>query len=133
MASTNWSGAGPSSIKFRSATTTSRRSLSYCVRPCPSYVIAWRSFFESTEDWHGSLVHAKRAVDASSKSFVSISLRKLNEFDNEGVGRVDVTFLCGQAPTESYLAASSLLAGEKCEFGASRAKRWFDRDWAKVP
>jgi sulfide:quinone oxidoreductase len=55
------------------------------------------------------------------------------EFGNDEVARVEVTFMSGQTPTGHYAAPSELLAAEKSEFGASRARRWFDRDWTTVP
>ncbi len=47
------------------------------------------------------------------------------EFGSERVGRIDVNFLSGPAPTGTYTAASVELAGEKREFGASRRAKWF--------
>ncbi len=47
------------------------------------------------------------------------------EFGAERVGRVDVDFLSGPAPTGSYTEASTALVSEKVEFGASRRRKWF--------
>ncbi len=47
------------------------------------------------------------------------------EFGGERVGRVDVDFLSGPAPTGSYTEASKALVSEKKEFGASRRRKWF--------
>ena len=47
------------------------------------------------------------------------------EFGGERVGRVDVDFLSGPAPTGSFIEPSVALVGEKLHFGASRRKRWF--------
>ena len=47
------------------------------------------------------------------------------EFGGQRVGRIDVDFLSGPAPTGSFMAASTELAGEKREFGASRRLKWF--------
>jgi sulfide:quinone oxidoreductase len=52
------------------------------------------------------------------------------EFGGGRVARVDVTFRSGQAPTGEYDDASELLAADKSEFGSSRIRRWFGRDWA---
>jgi len=49
------------------------------------------------------------------------------EFGHAQVGRVDVTFLPGQAPTGGFDAPSSAIAADKIEFGASRIERWFGR------
>ena len=54
------------------------------------------------------------------------------EFGNDEVARVEVTFMSGQAPTGHYESPSASVAAEKGEFGAGRAKRWFDRDWTTV-
>ncbi|HEX8993041.1 MAG TPA: FAD-dependent oxidoreductase [Anaerolineales bacterium] len=47
------------------------------------------------------------------------------EFGGERVGRIDVDFLSGPAPTGSYTEASVALVSEKKEFGASRRRKWF--------
>ena len=52
------------------------------------------------------------------------------EFGHDQVARVDVTFVTGQAPTGTFEAASSDLAHQKSEFGATRVQRWFGREWA---
>ena len=54
------------------------------------------------------------------------------EFGNDEVARVNVTFAPGQAPTGTYDAPSVALAAEKGEFGSSRIRRWFGRDWTNV-
>ncbi|HKA04880.1 MAG TPA: FAD-dependent oxidoreductase [Acidimicrobiales bacterium] len=51
------------------------------------------------------------------------------EFGHDSVARVDVTFLPGQPPTGTFDAPSKMLAGEKSEFGTTRIRRWFGRDW----
>ncbi len=52
------------------------------------------------------------------------------EFGGDRVARVDVTFLPGQPPAGTFDDASAALAAEKAEFGSSRVRRWFGRDWA---
>jgi sulfide:quinone oxidoreductase len=52
------------------------------------------------------------------------------EFGNDEVARVTVTFLPGQPPTGTYEAPSVELAGHKHEFGSSRVRRWFGREWS---
>jgi sulfide:quinone oxidoreductase len=47
------------------------------------------------------------------------------EFGGGHVGRVDVDFLSGPAPTGSFLKPSVALVGEKQQFGSSRRARWF--------
>ena len=47
------------------------------------------------------------------------------EFGANRVGRIDVDFLSGPAPTGSFFGASEALVGDKEQFGASRRARWF--------
>jgi sulfide:quinone oxidoreductase len=47
------------------------------------------------------------------------------EFGGGRVGRADVDFLSGPAPTGSFIEPSVALAGEKQRFGSSRRARWF--------
>jgi sulfide:quinone oxidoreductase len=47
------------------------------------------------------------------------------EFGAGRVGRVDVNFLSGPAPTGTFSEPSLALADEKQHFGASRVARWF--------
>jgi len=52
------------------------------------------------------------------------------EFGDGAVGKVDVTFLSGQAPTGALEGPSLALAADKATFGADRVRRWFGQDWA---
>ena len=52
------------------------------------------------------------------------------EFGDDLVARVDVTFRSGQAPSGQFDDPSALLAADKAQFGSSRIRRWFGRDWA---
>ncbi len=47
------------------------------------------------------------------------------EFGGGRVGRVDVDFLSGPAPTGSFIEPSVALVGEKQHFGSGRRARWF--------
>ena len=51
------------------------------------------------------------------------------EFGHNLVGRVNVTFLSGQAPFGDLDGPSELIAADKAHFGISRIQRWFDRPW----
>jgi sulfide:quinone oxidoreductase len=51
------------------------------------------------------------------------------EFGDGEVARVNATFKSGQPPSGHYDDASLANADEKAEFGASRIRRWFDREW----
>jgi sulfide:quinone oxidoreductase len=49
------------------------------------------------------------------------------EFGADRVGRVDIDFLSGPAPTGTFQEPSPLLRAEKEHFGSSRRARWFAR------
>jgi sulfide:quinone oxidoreductase len=51
------------------------------------------------------------------------------EFGRDRVARVDVTFLSGQTPKGDMEGPSAALAADKAEFGTTRIRRWFGRDW----
>jgi sulfide:quinone oxidoreductase len=51
------------------------------------------------------------------------------EFGHNLVGRVNVTFLSGQAPVGDLEGPSELIAADKAAFGTNRIQRWFDRPW----
>ena len=50
------------------------------------------------------------------------------EFGADQVAMVDITFFGDQRSGE-FVGPSSALAADKAEFGSSRIKRWFGRDW----
>src|SRR3954452_11301868 len=52
------------------------------------------------------------------------------EFGPGQVGRVEVTFLAGSAPLGSLDGPSLDIAADKSDFGASRIRRWFAREWS---
>jgi sulfide:quinone oxidoreductase len=54
------------------------------------------------------------------------------EFGGGEVGKVDVTFLGGQAPRGDLEGPSRELAADKTAFGADRVRRWFGRDWTST-
>jgi len=54
------------------------------------------------------------------------------EFGHDEVARVNVTFKSGQAPVGTYDAPSVALAADKGDFGASRIRRWFGREWTNL-
>jgi sulfide:quinone oxidoreductase len=51
------------------------------------------------------------------------------EFGREQVGRVEVTFRQGERPVGQFDDASEIYRADKADFGSSRIKRWFGRDW----
>jgi sulfide:quinone oxidoreductase len=51
------------------------------------------------------------------------------EFGRHEVARVDVTFLSGQSPTGQFDRPSLEYTADKSEFGTTRIRRWFGRDW----
>ena len=52
------------------------------------------------------------------------------EFGHDQVARVDVTFLSGAAPVGDLEGPSQELAVDKAEFGTTRVRRWFGREWS---
>jgi sulfide:quinone oxidoreductase len=52
------------------------------------------------------------------------------ELGGDEVARVHVTFLSGETPRGEYDGASAVYVAEKAEFGASRIRRWFGREWS---
>jgi len=54
------------------------------------------------------------------------------EFGGNEVGMVDVTFF-GDKRSGELIGPSADLAAEKDQFGSSRARRWFARDWRALP
>lgn len=54
------------------------------------------------------------------------------DFGGDMVARVDVTFLSGQAPFGDLEGPTAALFDEKVEFGSTRVRRWFGRDWRAV-
>jgi sulfide:quinone oxidoreductase len=55
------------------------------------------------------------------------------EFGHDQVARVDVTFLSGAAPVGDLEGPSEQLAVDKAEFGTTRVRRWFGREWGTRP
>jgi sulfide:quinone oxidoreductase len=54
------------------------------------------------------------------------------EFGDDEVAQVDVTFMAGQPPTGVFDGPSVGYATDKADFGASRAQRWFGREWTNT-
>jgi sulfide:quinone oxidoreductase len=52
------------------------------------------------------------------------------EFGRDQVAKVDVTFVSGSAPVGSLEGPSASLVADKTNFGTSRVRRWFGREWA---
>lgn len=50
------------------------------------------------------------------------------EFGNDEVGKVEVTFLRGEAPRDSFVAPSESVANDRSDSGSERVRRWFGRD-----
>jgi sulfide:quinone oxidoreductase len=51
------------------------------------------------------------------------------EFGHDKVARVEVTFKSGERPSGQFDGPSQENAADKSEFGSSRIRRWFARDW----
>jgi len=54
------------------------------------------------------------------------------EFGHDQVAKVEVTFLSGQQPHGTLEGPTKEFALDKAEFGTSRIRRWFDREWPAV-
>jgi sulfide:quinone oxidoreductase len=54
------------------------------------------------------------------------------EFGKRRLAMVDVTFF-GDKRVGQLVGPSESLVAEKAEFGSSRIRRWFGREWAAVP
>lgn len=50
------------------------------------------------------------------------------EFGDGTIGKIDVTFF-GDSKTGTLIGPSPDFVADKAEFGATRARRWFGRDW----
>ena len=55
------------------------------------------------------------------------------EFGGDQVAKVEVTFLSGQTPNGALQGPSPEFAEDKREFGSSRIRRWFGREWQTTP
>ncbi|MHA4847375.1 NAD(P)/FAD-dependent oxidoreductase [Flavitalea antarctica] len=55
------------------------------------------------------------------------------EFGDGRVGKVNVDFFSGPAPSGTYTEASAELMADKAYFGSSRAARWFDQQPVSAP
>ena len=73
-------------------------------------------------------IAARLRGDAASTEYDGRGICYL-EFGDDQVAKVDVTFVSGQAPQGSLDGPSEANAADKVEFGASRIRRWFGRDW----
>jgi sulfide:quinone oxidoreductase len=51
------------------------------------------------------------------------------EFGRHQVAKVDVTFASGSAPVGTIEGPSGALMADKADFGTSRVRRWFGREW----
>jgi sulfide:quinone oxidoreductase len=72
---------------------------------------------------------ARHRESASSSSYDGRGICYL-EFGDDRVAKVDVTFVSGEAPHGQFDEPSELLTRDKAEFGTSRVRRWFGRDWS---
>jgi sulfide:quinone oxidoreductase len=52
------------------------------------------------------------------------------EFGHDEVAKVEVTFSPGAPPSGFFEAPSGDIAAQKSEFGSSRVRRWFGREWS---
>jgi sulfide:quinone oxidoreductase len=69
--------------------------------------------------------------DADSASYDGRGICYL-EFGAGRVGKVEVTFMSGEAPRGALEGPSPDLAADKSRFGAERIERWFGRAWTPL-
>ena len=74
-------------------------------------------------------IAARIRADADSQHYDGRGICYL-EFGHGQVAKVDVTFVSGQAPFGDFDEPSQLFAAEKGDFGTSRVRRWFGREWS---
>ena len=74
-------------------------------------------------------IAARIRADATSTHYDGRGICYL-EFGHGQVAKVDVTFVSGQPPVGGFDGPSELFAAEKGDFGTSRIRRWFGRDWS---
>jgi sulfide:quinone oxidoreductase len=70
-----------------------------------------------------------RHADATSSVAYDGTGRCYLEFGRDGVAQVEVRFTPGQPPAGTFEPASAEGAALKAEFGTSRVRRWFGREW----
>ena len=51
------------------------------------------------------------------------------EFGDDQVARVEVTFRSGEMPAGQFDGPSEANTADKSDFGSSRIRRWFGREW----
>ena len=73
-----------------------------------------------------------RAQDAPTSSTYDGTGICYLEFGTDEVARVEVTFVSGRPPYGTFEDPSAQLASDKTEFGSSRVRRWFGRDWSAL-
>ena len=52
------------------------------------------------------------------------------EVGNHEIAKVDITFMAGERPRGDLEGPSAALADDKADFGRTRIRRWFGREWA---
>lgn len=88
------------------------------------------AFSERQADVVADALIARARAEQTTSSYDGKGLCYL-EFGADEVARVEVTFVSGQPPSGTFDDPSAQLAREKAEFGTSRVRRWFGRDWVE--
>ena len=71
---------------------------------------------------------AQHRASAPSATYDGVGICYL-EFGHHRVARVEVTFRRGERPNGRFEEPSESLLADKSEFGTSRIRRWFGREW----
>lgn len=80
-----------------------------------------------------AVVVGRRIIDAirgrQSEAVYDGSAACYLEFGENEVARVDIVFAPGESPHGSLSGPNPALVSDKMEFGGTRIRRWFGRDW----
>ena len=86
-------------------------------------------FAEGQADIVADAIIARHRASTSGSAYDGTGICYL-EFGAERVARVEVTFLSGERPNGRFDSPSEVLAADKADFGTSRIRRWFGREWS---
>jgi sulfide:quinone oxidoreductase len=74
------------------------------------------------------LIAARHGQSGTGRTYDGMGICYI-EFGHDRVARVEVTFRSGERPNGQFDEPSEMLLADKTEFGTSRIRRWFGRDW----
>jgi sulfide:quinone oxidoreductase len=74
------------------------------------------------------LIAARHGQSGTGRTYDGMGICYI-EFGHGRVARVEVTFRSGERPNGQFDEPSEMLLADKADFGTSRIRRWFGRDW----